>query len=273
MNDNRIKIIVPEPLRFLRPVACENLMRIGRAHDGGYVIPASLIPETEALLSLGIEHEWSFDAQFKKLNHTTRIHGYDHTISARSLGYSTVRDLYRVLRRPSKRHIDMFRESFNLLFDYMWFWKIRAKLYTMRITNPIEKPYDITLDKAIKNCHVVHPGSIFIKMDIEGSEYATIEDLVAFENLINGMVIEFHDVNRKRDTFTSAIHLLQTRYDIVHLHGNNFDPVGFDGFPETLEITWVNKRYSIQSKKRERIYLDGIDAPNREGSPDYFFEF
>jgi hypothetical protein len=37
--------------------------------------------------------------------------------------------------------------------------------------------------------------NIFLKIDIEGSEYLFLQDIIANEERITGMVIELHDVD------------------------------------------------------------------------------
>ena len=43
-----------------------DLVRIGRDHDGGYLVSASDIENSQLLISLGVNDDWSFEEQFKK---------------------------------------------------------------------------------------------------------------------------------------------------------------------------------------------------------------
>jgi hypothetical protein len=52
---------------------------------------------------------------------------------------------------------------------------------------------------------------------------------------------------------------LQEHYDIVHIHGNNNGSVGFDGFPEFVEITFIRKDfYSTVTAKRRILPLVSV---------------
>mgnify|MGYP001432226796 FL=1 len=50
--------------KCLRPIAYENLIRIGRSNDGGYVIPKKIFSICDGLLSYGINKDWSFEKDF-----------------------------------------------------------------------------------------------------------------------------------------------------------------------------------------------------------------
>ena len=52
--------------KCLRPIAYENLIRIGRSNDGGYVIPEKIFSICDGLLSYGINKDWSFEKDFWK---------------------------------------------------------------------------------------------------------------------------------------------------------------------------------------------------------------
>src|ERR1700677_4119837 len=78
-------LVIPSSLSFIAPTRVDSLIRVGKAHDGGYVIPESSIKETECLVSFGIEEDWSFDEHFVRLNPGVTIHAYDHTVSRQAL--------------------------------------------------------------------------------------------------------------------------------------------------------------------------------------------
>ena len=53
---------------FLKPYHTNfsNLIRIGRKSDGGYVIDRRVIKKTSAIITCGLEAEWSFEKEFQK---------------------------------------------------------------------------------------------------------------------------------------------------------------------------------------------------------------
>ena len=52
---------------FLKPFSCEDLVRVGRDYDGGYVVNLKDIQSADGLISLGISHDWSFEKQFSPI--------------------------------------------------------------------------------------------------------------------------------------------------------------------------------------------------------------
>jgi hypothetical protein len=55
-------------LNRFHPIQMDNLIRLGRDWDGGYVVSKDQIEKTETLLSFGINDDWSFEIDFEKRN-------------------------------------------------------------------------------------------------------------------------------------------------------------------------------------------------------------
>ena len=55
-------------LNFLKPyhTNLSNLIRLGRKSDGGFVIDRRIINKTKAVITCGLETEWSFEEDFQK---------------------------------------------------------------------------------------------------------------------------------------------------------------------------------------------------------------
>jgi hypothetical protein len=133
---------------------------------------------------------------------------------------------------------------------------------------------------------------IFLKMDIEGSEFnwlesITIEDLNRFSQI----VIEVHwpfDVYRM-----NMLKKLNETHYIIHIHGNNYCsrdipkrlPSGrtFDGtvtiknanlneivLPEVFEVTYINKNLGNCDKKHAH-FPTSLDYPNNPDAYDIYF--
>src|SRR5215469_18384532 len=77
----QVSLELPSELNFLAPFVVDEMVRLGKVNDGGYVIPKGFILEVDTLVSLGVSTDWSFDQHFKRLNPQVQIHVYDHTIS------------------------------------------------------------------------------------------------------------------------------------------------------------------------------------------------
>ena len=63
-----------------RPIALDDLIRLGDKQDGGYVISKRQIEQTETLISLGISGDWSFDTDFTKIK-DVYLYAYHYSIS------------------------------------------------------------------------------------------------------------------------------------------------------------------------------------------------
>ena len=79
--------------RNLRPIESNDLVRIGRANDGGYVVPKTIFKLCDGLLSYGINKDWSFEKDFSKKNPNANIHCYDHSVNLFSLVVFTLKSL------------------------------------------------------------------------------------------------------------------------------------------------------------------------------------
>ena len=63
----------------LKPKHCYNLIRLGKNNDGGYLVEKDSLLNSQALISFGINLDWSFEKDFYYYN-KCKIHCYDHTI-------------------------------------------------------------------------------------------------------------------------------------------------------------------------------------------------
>ena len=106
--------------------------------------------------------------------------------------------------------------------------------------------------------------NIFLKVDIEGSEYRFLEDIVANSERITAMVIEFHNC----DIHLQEIHdfLQKFSLNLVHIHANNMALTTLDNnLPLVLELT-----FSKNAKLLESFTLPHkLDMPNSKYSDEY----
>ena len=99
---------------------------------------------------------------------------------------------------------------------------------------------------------------IFIKIDIEGSEYRILEQIIENENKIEGLVIEFHDIDLHLERIITFIN--KSSLTLVHFHPNNFGGVDQNGNPIVIELTF---------SKSPKIIHKGIhDLPNKLDMPN-----
>ena len=80
---------------------------------------------------------------------------------------------------------------------------------------------------------------IFLKIDVEGAEYGLLETLVAEAHRIEGLTVEFHDIDRDmarlRD-FVAGFPLT-----LCHTHANNMGRVLDDGLPVVIECSFTRQ--------------------------------
>lgn len=113
---------------------------------------------------------------------------------------------------------------------------------------------------------------MFIKMDIEGAEYAVLPEVLADASRLNGMAIEFHDLETHWREFTDLMARLDEHFAIAHIHGNNFRPlIAGSTTPSVLELSLVNRTLlsAPASPNRAAYPLPELDMPNDATKPDF----
>ena len=266
-NDtSMIDVPVPASLSWLAPIEIAGLIRVGGSSDGGYVVPEALLREADTLISMGLGHNWQFEKDARELNPGMRIHVYDHTVSEKLFSREYLAEMAAFLvggvdwasvQRRRRR-----------LQDYRtWFGK-EATHFKERIHD--RKDSD-SVDIATVFARA-GDGRAFVKMDIEGAEYRVLDDVVSYADRILGMAIEFHDIGPLRPVFERTMEVVRRRFEIVHVHANNFVPAYRDGFPEAIEITVARNDFVRSTRRRKEVNLP-LDRPNDPDRPDFRLTF
>lgn len=244
---------LPKTLEWLCPVGNMQLTRLGNLMDGGYVLPVDLIDRSQALLSLGLGDNWTFDADWQDKKPKDHIHMYDGTVAKEQLSVQ-----YNV---PQRKHLDL-----PMLYEK--FFQGTTKHFKENVGPGAGQT-------SLSTCLArLGTKGVFIKMDIEGGEYALLSDLINYRDHITGMVMEFHFCNSNRTQFETAVRQLQQYYSIVHVHANNHVAVGPEGLTDCLEITLVNQSLMpAHSEPRSNFYIDGLDFSNVAGQEDWRYCF
>lgn len=218
---------------------CTNKIRLGKKHDGGYVIVDN-VGEYDCYISAGVANEESFSRDFIKRYKMNRFNSYafDGTIT-----------------------------------DYPW-------QYTKQITFIRKNIADISGAKYANLSFLMEKyNNIFLKMDIEGSEYKWLQSLNTSQlNRFKQIAIEFHGIyddswgaklTNKLDCFTT---LAQTHY-LVHIHGNNYSGVNASGIPSVIEATYVRKDLLVDPQPNKQSLPGPLDMPNLATRNDYVLNF
>jgi len=255
---------------FLKPVANKNLKRIGINKDGGYVVDSKLFNESECLLSFGLGNDWSFELEYLKRNNCAKIHMYDHTIN------------YLIFLKPLLKYFKrfiLFRIKFSDLYSriskfvsyFSFVGNRRVKFFKKKISKE-NKTNATSATNALNK--LTNFKKILLKVDIEGSEYEIIDEILENHKKIKMILIEFHQIDLKEEIFIDCIKNLLNKFYIVHLHGNNHCSKSETGIPIALEITLINKEYYPQQISYERNFpRDNLDFPNNPHKEDISFSF
>ena len=108
---------------FLRPIKNENLVRLGRNADGGYVVDKNVVENTNHLVTFGLGPDWSFELDYIKLNNKVKISMYDYTVSISPYLKEILKYLRRFLTFRSK--FKDVNDRLNYLKNYLNFFKLK----------------------------------------------------------------------------------------------------------------------------------------------------
>lgn len=230
-----------EDLLWLCPYHIDNLIRIGRDYDGGYIVPQLMVDIADSVLSLGLGDDWSFEQQWNQLKPADLIHIYDGDPVGGDWTAELAEKFKSFIQTPLTyfpRHVTAvnFNQSLNLL-----------------------------------------GLNVFLKMDIEGGEYDILKNIVNNHMRIIGITMEIHDVSGQREKFVQAMKYLQTEYTIVHMHGNTYAGDTLNGVPmlltDVMEFTMVRKEFCTSTELRKQVFIEGLDqgnCPNFEDIEYYY---
>ena len=240
----------------LKPKYEYDLIRLGSKNDGGYLIEKNSLYQTRYLLSFGISTDWNFEKAFIKKNNVD-FKCYDGSIN----------ETYW-LQWKKKSIKKALRFSFKEIYNYL---KIKKSFHKF-FNNSNFASFYIGKKKGNKNIHDVidkiEKNKLFFKIDIEGSEYEILDQLINIRNRISGIAIEFHQCDQNINLIEKFIN--QINLTVVHLHANNYDPVSNSGIPKTLEITLSSDPLVIGNVVN---LPHEFDMPNKANKPEIKLDF
>lgn len=242
----------------LKPKFQYELVRVGSNNDGGYLVEKNSLSDSIFLIGGGINDNWEFEKQFKK-----PFIGIDDRLSINYLTQRLIINFLKVLLLKNQ----YFIKSIKNIFDYLL---NKNSFLNGYISNYDDKSKGYVTLKTIIDKYYSKKSSnnIFLKLDIEGSEYRILNDIITLEDYFSGIVIEFHDIDLHLDKILKFIEKLDM--SLVHIHPNNYGGVDKNSNPKVVEITF-SKYPKIISKK---VRLPNIlDKPNGEGIQDLELKF
>lgn len=252
-----------------------DLLRVGRDYDGGYVISESLMRRTSILLSFGINDDWSFEEDFCRRTGVTCF-GFDFSVNRtlfRKRGWQQIRFfLGDILKRRTIgwKRFAAASANFQLHRSFRSFFQ----------TN-VFQPYGIdssthghfkTLDGFLAE-YLAGKTDIFLKIDIEGFEYKIADDIVKNKDRFHALAMEVHDIHGNEHRFADLLDRLGKEYFVYHAHANNYGSIeNIGGYPNVLELSWIRKDLAEPRSfhmDNSHLPIAGIDFPNDQKSADF----
>jgi hypothetical protein len=215
----------------LRPLDCGfDLIRIGGAGDGGYLVPDDL-EGIEYCFSPGVNQIADFENQLADRHITSFLADYS------------------VDRPPIERP--------EFIFD-------------KKYLGPCDGEKFITLSSWKNKYLKDYSKDLLLQMDIEGFEYEVILSTPeALLDQFRIVIVEFHSLHKLFDPFAFKIisntfdKLLNTFY-VSHIHPNNFPGTFRRGdlvVPRDMEFTFINKKH-VKSTKPQVKFPHPLDQDN-----------
>ena len=228
-----------------------DLVRLGKDNDGGYLVSQLDIENSELLIGIGISDDWSFEEDFV-LRNDVEVIAYDASINFK---FWIKRSIIETIKNPFKFYI------FQKFFSYKNFFKGKRKhvkkFVGLNTLDNIHCTFSDVINKTKSK-------NIFLKIDVEGSEYRFLKEIIANEDKITGMVIELHDVDIHLNEIKKFID--QFNLNLVHVHANNYAPIrADDSLPTVLELTFSKYSNVLTGYKLPHKF----DMPNNKDCLDY----
>ncbi|MCI0466854.1 MAG: FkbM family methyltransferase [Beijerinckiaceae bacterium] len=266
-RDQQVTTLVD--LDFLNPLVAADLRRFGDKGDGGYLAPETPIKISDALLSFGLGNNWSFEKALADFNPDLSVHAYDHSVSGDQFRWKYWKSLVKFFLRIET--LAGVRKSLKLHQSYTSFFQGRVQHFIGLISDQQDQPFFVTPEQAFSR--LKDASNIVLKIDIEGSEYRIIEQVLDYKDKLTVVIVEFHNTDVFRPVFVKLIMMMAESFDIVHLHGNNFRSAAADGLPIVLEITFQHKRFTRSPLRRCTLPIEGMDYSNCPSRPDFSLRF
>lgn len=253
------------PAGLLPTCICSNT-RIGSKHDGGYEVSRSSIQDSEFLLSLGVNEDWRFEEAYLRLKNVP-VHLYDHTVTPFWLFENALKNTIKTFLR--RYHRDNLMLSLKAFFGYRRFIsQVNVDHFLEKIVRVAVNSNETSLYEAIKR---TGSSRIFLKMDIEGSEFRVLGQILDSLDKVVGLAIEFHDLDLFREEFEEFMISLKKEFHINSVNINNFARFSDTEFPRVLEIclSRISNCNSQHDTKANKITC----SPNNPYGPIYRIRF
>ena len=253
---------------FLKPYFKTDLIRIGKKNDGGYSISKLSLKETNILYSFGLSDDWSFEKEFREKS-GAKVICFDHSVTLIFWIKRSIKDILQFIL--FKRTIASTIKRFFTFFHYKLFFNSSEKIHLKFFFGTTEQFLSRSNDGAIIDMKTIlkkwPSDKIFMKIDIEGSEYRILEEIIKNQSRMTGLAIEFHDC----DLMSEKIKIFIKKFDLnlVHIHVNNYGIINKNNFQTTIELTFSPKKYNSKRNPNENNFPAlNLDQPNDKNYKD-----
>jgi hypothetical protein len=206
----------------------KNNIRLGSLGDGGYELSYKKIRDADILFSGGISSNVEFEYDVFRMNKDIKIVMVDPTVSSsKLLGKGIARFFFK--KKDKLRYL-INALTFILLSNSE---RVFHKSIWINKKNTIFSILSDTLESHKKE-------HILLKLDIEGSEYDILDEVLLNLGSFNTMIFEFHDLNSKSQDLIKFIEDCESQFCITAF---NINPAGgmHNGLPRVIELTFESK--------------------------------
>ncbi len=249
----------------VRPFHWQDLIRLGRAHDGGYVVPAEIVRKTKVLMSLGYGNDYSFEKDYLQFCPKSKVILIDENASL----FFYLCDLALSCLKRLTFNGGHPRAATRNLFMFFGLKRMgNIKLRRNRVASSLTTKSQVTLSLLLDGFDT---SEIVLKMDIEGSEYECLLETKKLADL-SCLIVEFHNIPNSQDVFDAVLRKIEIDFILVNTHINNFGKI-INGVPEVIELTFVNKRFMLSNLPLVSAIPSVLDQRNSVRFPEVHHTF
>lgn len=227
-----------------KPIKSGGLIRMGSERDGGYIVSKPAVLASKLLLSMGLNDDWQFEKEFSRMTEAPVV-CFDHTVNWKFWARYYVEQILRLRWTQLARYL-----------DYRWFFS-RPGVEHRRIRIGYDQPGEVSVAGLMQK---FPERDIFLKIDIEGSEYRILSDILEHSDRFTSIVMEFHDIDLHRTRVMRFIEKLKN-FSIVFLHANNFGGTDDQGDPLVIEICLVRNDFIEPAAPSEVAHELAANSP------------
>jgi len=232
--------------------------RLGPQEDGGYVSLDYVFENCVADFTYGVGNDYRFEEEFS-VKYKKPSYLFDHTAASAGLALEVPDD-------QKQRYIDELKRINELGLHFF-----PQGLGSQEKCKDFQENYD----------ELNINGLVLLKIDVEGHEYNYFmnTDMAKLADKVMAIIVEFHWIcaDQNREIALKSLNNIEEYFTLFHIHGNRWGgilPLEGRMTPETLELSFINKKYVKKYELDEQNYpIEGLDVSNRPSHPDYQLTF